>query len=136
MKGSGWVGLEEVAPRCKRAVAQRAAWALSAEAMRLQIWGFGVAVVAGFRENGGGGRWALVRSEIGSQRDKELGAANTDALVHSQAVGTGLTDKTIPDAGGGGIGGGALPAYSGRGRSVLSPVVWEREDRERRGRRG
>lgn len=73
MKGSGWVGLEEVAPRCKRAVAQRAAWALSAEAMRLQIWGFGVAVVAGFRENGGGGRWALVRSEIGSQRDKELG---------------------------------------------------------------
>lgn len=56
--------------------------------------------------------------------------------MHSQAVGTGLTDKTIPDAGGGGIGGGALPAYSGRGRSVLSPVVGEREDRERRGRRG
>nr|BAD54618.1 hypothetical protein [Oryza sativa Japonica Group] len=171
MKGSGWVGLEEVAPRCKRAVAQRAAWALSVEAMRLQIWGFGVAVVAGFRENGGGGRWALVviyladsasqvtpfiaartsvpprgdspadsmtaHGEKDQQRRPPLpasattpigvkpcrAAANTDALVHSQAVGTGLTDKAIPDAGGGGIGGGALPAYSGRRRSVLSPVA-------------
>uniref|UniRef100_A0A0E0E2L3 Uncharacterized protein n=1 Tax=Oryza meridionalis TaxID=40149 RepID=A0A0E0E2L3_9ORYZ len=35
VKGSGWARLEEVAPRCKRAAAQRAAWALSVEAMGL-----------------------------------------------------------------------------------------------------